>query len=95
MGRAQRGLLFRSDRRGQPDMWFLPVSEGKPNGAASLVMAGDPTGGTGFPAGVSLDGFFYYAVESAGQDSPEPRSPRCVEARRGSGPMPGCGAGGS
>jgi Tol biopolymer transport system component len=53
-----KGMLFASDRTGSPDMWFLPVSNGKPAGPPELVKAGVEEI---VPVGFTESGSFYYA----------------------------------
>jgi Tol biopolymer transport system component len=53
-----KGILFASDRTGSLDMWFLPVSDGKPQGAPELVKAGVEEI---LPMGFTQTGSFYYA----------------------------------
>ncbi len=53
-----KGILFASDRTGSLDMWFLPVSGGKPQGGPELVKAGVEEI---LPMGFTQTGSFYYA----------------------------------
>lgn len=50
-------ILFISDRTGAPGYWVIPVSEGKPRGAATLVKA---EVGPVRPVGFTKDGAYYY-----------------------------------
>jgi Tol biopolymer transport system component len=52
-----KGILFASDRTGSLDMWFLPVSGGKAQGAPVLVKTGMERS---VPFGFTQDGSFYY-----------------------------------
>jgi len=52
------GLLFASERTGSLDMWFLPVSGGKAQGAPVLVKTGLERV---VPLGFTQEGSFYYA----------------------------------
>jgi len=52
-----KGILFASDRTGSLDMWFLPVSGGKAQGAPVLVKTGLERS---VPLGFTQDGSFYY-----------------------------------
>jgi len=53
-----KGILFASDRTGSLDMWFLPVSGGKAEGAPELVKGGVEEI---LPMGFTQTGSFYYA----------------------------------
>jgi Tol biopolymer transport system component len=53
-----KGILFASDRTGSLDMWFLPVSGGKAQGAPELVKGGVEEI---LPMGFTQNGSFYYA----------------------------------
>jgi Tol biopolymer transport system component len=53
-----KGILFASDRTGSLDMWFLPVSGGKAEGAPELVKGGVEEI---LPMGFTQNGSFYYA----------------------------------
>jgi len=52
------GILFASDRTGSLDLWFLPVSAGKAQGAPELVKRGVEEI---VPLGFTHGGSFYYA----------------------------------
>lgn len=52
-----KGILFASDRTGSHDLWFLPVSGGKAQGAPVLVKTGMERS---VPFGFTQDGSFYY-----------------------------------
>ena len=52
-----KGILFASDRTGSHDMWLLPVSGGKAQGAPVLVKTGMERV---VPFGFTQDGSFYY-----------------------------------
>jgi Tol biopolymer transport system component len=54
----RKGILFASDRTGSMDMWFLPVSGGKAEGAPELVKRGVEEI---VPLGFTQGGSFYYA----------------------------------
>jgi Tol biopolymer transport system component len=53
-----KGILFASDRTGSLDIWFLPVSDGKAQGAPELVKGGVEEIA---PLGFTQNGSFYYA----------------------------------
>jgi len=53
-----KGILFASDRTGSLDIWFLPVSGGRPQGAPELVKRGVEEI---VPLGFTQGGSFYYA----------------------------------
>jgi len=53
-----KGILFASDRTGSLDMWFLSVSDGKPEGAPELIKGGIEQI---WPLGFTQNGAFYYA----------------------------------
>jgi Tol biopolymer transport system component len=53
-----KGILFASDRTGSLDMWLLPVSGGRPQGAPELVKRGVEEI---VPLGFTQGGSFYYA----------------------------------
>ena len=57
------GLLFRSDRRGSDDVWFVPVHDGKATGRSRLVRSG-----AGSPLGLTADGSFFYSMKLGGDD---------------------------
>ncbi len=52
-----KGLLFVSDRRGTPGLWYLPVSAGKADVGESL-----------WPIGLTNDGTLYYQVRTGTTD---------------------------
>lgn len=51
------GLIFESDRGGTPDIWLLPVSDGKRQGEARLVRP--DVGPLFFPIGITREGSLY------------------------------------
>jgi Tol biopolymer transport system component len=53
-----KGILFASDRTGSMDMWFLPVTGGRAQGAPELVKGGVEEI---VPLGFTQGGSFYYA----------------------------------
>ena len=54
-----RHVLFTSNRRGSPDIWMIPVSNGRADGAAELLVMG---AGEIEPLGFTTGGAFYYAT---------------------------------
>jgi len=59
------GVLFASDRRGTTDAWFVPVADGKPQGAPHLVRTDL---GHVSPLGFTQKGAFYYGVLTGTND---------------------------
>lgn len=59
------GVLFASDRRGTTDAWFVPVADGKPQGAPQLVRTDL---GRVSPLGFTQKGAFYYGVLTGTND---------------------------
>jgi Tol biopolymer transport system component len=59
------GVLFASDRRGTTDAWFVPVADGKPQGAPQLVRTDL---GRVSPLGFTPKGAFYYGVLTGTND---------------------------
>ncbi len=56
-----RGIVFRSDRRGSMDAWFLPVADGQADGPAVMIKADIP----GDLRGVSRDGTLFYEANAS------------------------------
>jgi len=54
------GVLFESNRTGSTAAWFLPVSEGRPQGDPRLVSQNLPDGYGFTELGITQDGAFYY-----------------------------------
>ncbi len=59
------GLLFNSDRTGTPDMWFVRVTGGKPQGDPQLLK---PSVGRMEPMGVTSRGALFYGISGGGTD---------------------------
>ncbi|MGH8248532.1 MAG: hypothetical protein ACREUU_19105, partial [Gammaproteobacteria bacterium] len=59
--RNGKGVLFTSDRRGTTDLWFIPLSNGKPAGDSALVQQNL---GAILPMGVTRDGVYYYGLRT-------------------------------
>lgn len=59
------GLLFNSDRTGTPDMWFVRVTGGKPQGDPQLLK---PSVGRIEPMGVTSRGALFYGISGGGTD---------------------------
>jgi Tol biopolymer transport system component len=60
-----RWVLFVSDRTGTPDLWMLPVQDGRPGGEAQLVKSGI---GRMMGLGFDATGRYYYGTAPQSQD---------------------------
>lgn len=59
------GLLFNSNRTGTPDVWFIRVAGGKPQGNPQLVKPGV---GPIEPMGISSQGALFYGLQGGATD---------------------------
>jgi len=59
-----KGLLFRSDRNGSPDLWYLTVSEGTAQDNPRLIKPGF----VGHPMGITSRGELYYGQGGSERD---------------------------
>jgi len=61
-----RGILFRSDRAGNWDAWWIQVADGKPQGTPVLVKS--DLGDNFRPMGFTRNGSYYYGIRTAMSD---------------------------
>jgi len=61
-----RGILFRSDRAGNWDLWWIQVADGKPQGTPVLVKS--DLGDNFRPMGFTRNGSYYYGIRRAMTD---------------------------
>lgn len=62
-----QGIVFRSSRRGTGELWYQPLSQGKPAGPPELIPAN--TGSLLEPAGMTNDGTLYFRAQTRLLDS--------------------------
>ncbi len=60
-----QGLLFRSNRTGTQDMWFVRIHDGKPLGSPELVKS---SLGLIVPMGITSSGALFYGLQGGGAD---------------------------
>jgi Tol biopolymer transport system component len=61
-----RGILFRSDRAGNWDAWWIQVADGKPQGTPVLVKS--DLGENFRPMGFTRNGSYYYSIRTGMSD---------------------------
>jgi Tol biopolymer transport system component len=60
-----QAVLFNSDRTGTGAFWAIPVADGRPQGAAQMIM---PVSNRTVPLGFTRDGRFFYGEGQGGAD---------------------------